>query len=86
MGNSLEVQWLGLHALTAEGPCSIPVGELRSHKSYKLHTTQHSQKKEILWSQLWTQIGPEGRDRSQPGVRWPGFRSQSACFWLIALG
>ena len=24
LGNSLVVQWLGLHALTAEGPGSIP--------------------------------------------------------------
>ena len=24
MGNSLVVQWLGLHAFTAEGPGSIP--------------------------------------------------------------
>ena len=24
VGNSLAVQWLGLHALTAEGPGSIP--------------------------------------------------------------
>ena len=30
--NSLAVQWLGLRALTAEGPGSIPVGELRSCK------------------------------------------------------
>ena len=31
-GNSLVVQWLGLHALTADGPGSIPGRELKSHK------------------------------------------------------
>ena len=29
MGNSLEVQWLGLHAFTAEDVGSIPVGETK---------------------------------------------------------
>ena len=37
LGNSLAVQWLGLHTLTAEGRGSIPgvqslVWELKSHK------------------------------------------------------
>ena len=32
LGNSLVVQWLGLHAFTAGGPGSIPGWELRSHK------------------------------------------------------
>ena len=31
-GNSLAVQWLGLHAFTAEGPDWILVGEQKSHK------------------------------------------------------
>ena len=31
-GTSLEVQWLGLHALTAEGPGSTLVRELRSQE------------------------------------------------------
>ena len=31
--NPLVVQWLELHAFTAVAPGSIPVGELRSHKS-----------------------------------------------------
>lgn len=30
-GNSLEVQWLGLRALTA-GTCFFPFREVRSHK------------------------------------------------------
>ena len=41
-GNSLVVQWLGLHAFTAEGPGSILVGELRSHK---LHGAAKKKKK-----------------------------------------
>ena len=31
-GNSLGVQWLGLHAFTARGRVQSLVGELRSHK------------------------------------------------------
>ena len=31
-GNSLVVQWLGLHTLTAMGRVESLVGELRSHK------------------------------------------------------
>lgn len=31
--NSLVIQWLELHAFTAAAPGSIPVEELRSHKS-----------------------------------------------------
>ena len=31
-GNSLAVQWLGLHTFTAEGLGSIPGQELRSHR------------------------------------------------------
>ena len=36
-GDSLPVQWLGLHALIAEGLGSIPGGELRSHQLHELH-------------------------------------------------
>ena len=33
-GNSLVVQWLGLHAFTAQGTGSIPGQELGSHKPH----------------------------------------------------
>ena len=32
IGNSLVVQWLGLHAFTAKGAGSVPGWELRCHK------------------------------------------------------
>ena len=37
-GDSLPVQWLGLHTLIAEGLGSIPGGELKSHQVHELHT------------------------------------------------
>ena len=37
-GDSLPVQWLGLHTLIVEGLCSIPGGELKSHQVHELHT------------------------------------------------
>ena len=39
LGNSLVVQWLGLHAFTAEGPGSIPGRETKI-----LQATWHDQK------------------------------------------
>ena len=41
LGNSLAVQWLGLHAPTAGGTGSIPSWGTKSP-----HATEHSQKKE----------------------------------------
>lgn len=41
--NSLVVQWLELHAFIAVAPGSIPIGELRSHKS---PAVPHPQQKE----------------------------------------
>lgn len=39
LGNSLAIQWLGVHVLTAEGWGLIPqVRELRSHKPHDIHT------------------------------------------------
>ena len=35
-GNSLVVQWLGLHAFSAEGPSSSLLGELRSRKPHSV--------------------------------------------------
>ena len=40
-GNSLVVQWLGLHAFTAQGTGSIPGQELGSQS----HTVQQKKKK-----------------------------------------
>ena len=40
LGNSLPVQWLGLQALTAEGPSSIP-----GQGTKILQATWHGQKK-----------------------------------------
>ena len=40
LGNSLAVQWLGLHALTAKGPGSIPGWGMKIPQA-----TRHSQKK-----------------------------------------
>ena len=43
-GNSLVVQWLGLHAFTAKGPSLIPGLGLRSHIS-ACRTVQPKKKK-----------------------------------------
>ena len=41
-GNSLVVQWLGLHTFTAKGPGLIPGQETKIHKS---HSTAKKKKK-----------------------------------------
>ena len=48
MGNSLEVQWLGLHASTAGATGSIPVRELRSRMLCGMAKKKEKRKK-IEW-------------------------------------
>ena len=57
MRNSLAVQWLGLHALTAEGLGSIPGQEAKIP-----HAAQHDQKNLHEWVQR--QSG-EDREKNQ---------------------
>ena len=45
MGNSLVVQWLGLHTFTAKGSCSIPGREMeipQISQSASLKSYQHN--------------------------------------------
>lgn len=54
--NSLVIQWLELHAFTAAAPGSIPVEELRSHKSPAAtppSTKRKRKEKEKAWDALW---------------------------------
>ena len=44
-GNSLEVQWLGLQALTAEGPGSIPGQGTKIPQSHKPHDAAKKKKR-----------------------------------------
>lgn len=53
--NSLVVWWLGLSALTAKGPGSIPLGKLRSHKPCgQLKKKLEQQYEWSLWCQTRT--------------------------------
>ena len=48
-GNSLVVQWLGLHTFTAKGPGSIPGQETKIHT---LHSTAEKKRKNTGVSKL----------------------------------